>query len=237
MELRMKSNGMLKQTEIGNIPRDWDICKVEEVAKINKMTITKTFPYDEIEYIDIDSVENGIIKNVQHIRLKGAPSRAKRIVRSNDIIISTVRPNLKHFALIEEAKRNTIVSTGFAVISAKKLNQQMNEKLESIGQALFKHWFIGFEFPNEKGKPYKSSGGKMVDSELGEIPEGWEIKEINDCGKVVCGKTPPTKDEDNYGSEIPFITIPDMRDNVFVVKTEKQLSKIGGDTQGKKELP
>jgi type I restriction enzyme S subunit len=118
-----------------------------------------------------------------------------------------------------------------------ELNQQMNKTLERIGQALFKQWFIDFEFPNEKGEPYKSSGGKMVDSEMGEIPKGWQIKEINDCGKVVCGKTPPTQNKENYGDEVPFITIPDMRGNVFVVKTEKQLSKLGAETQAKKELP
>ncbi len=42
-----------------------------------------------------------------------------------------------------------------------ELNQEMNKTLEEIGKALFKHWFIDFEFPNEKGKPYKSSGGAM----------------------------------------------------------------------------
>lgn len=118
-----------------------------------------------------------------------------------------------------------------------ELSQQMNTTLEKVGQALFKHWFIDFEFPNEKGKPYRSSGGEMVDSELGEIPEGWQIKEINDCGKVVCGKTPSTQNKENYGDDIPFITIPDMRGNVFVVKTENQLSKLGAETQAKKELP
>jgi len=55
-----------------------------------------------------------------------------------------------------------------------ELNQQINKILEDIGQALFKRWFIDFEFPNEEGKPYKSSGGKMVGSELGEMPAGWE---------------------------------------------------------------
>ena len=56
--------------------------------------------------------------------------------------------------------------------------QQQNETLEAIGKALFKHWFVDFEFPNEKGKPYKSSGGSMVDSELGEIPKGWEVTQL-----------------------------------------------------------
>ena len=69
-----------------------------------------------------------------------------------------------------------------------EFNQQMNKTLESIGQALFKHWFVDFEFPNEKGKPYKSSGGEMIDSELGKIPKGWKVGQVKDLGKIVCGK-------------------------------------------------
>ena len=61
-----------------------------------------------------------------------------------------------------------------------ELNQKMNKTLEAIAQAIFKHWFIDFEFPNEEGKPYKSSGGEMVDSELGEIPKGWKIGYLGD---------------------------------------------------------
>ena len=51
----------------------------------------------------------------------------------------------------------------------------MNQKLEEMAQALFKRWFVDFEFPNEEGQPYKSSGGEMVESELGMIPKGWNI--------------------------------------------------------------
>lgn len=56
-----------------------------------------------------------------------------------------------------------------------ELNNQMNETLEEMAQALFKRWFVDFEFPNEEGQPYKSSGGEMVESELGMIPNGWSI--------------------------------------------------------------
>ncbi len=59
-----------------------------------------------------------------------------------------------------------------------ELNQKMNKILEAIAQAIFKHWFIDFEFPNEEGRPYKSSGGEMVDSELGEIPKGWKVDSL-----------------------------------------------------------
>ena len=117
-----------------------------------------------------------------------------------------------------------------------ELSQQMNKTLEAIGQAIFKRWFVDFEFPNDKGKPYKSSGGEMVDSEFGEIPKGWKLKRIKDCGLVVCGKTPPTKEKENYGEDIFFITIPDMHNKFFVINTERKLSKKGADTQKKKEL-
>ncbi len=59
-----------------------------------------------------------------------------------------------------------------------ELNRRMNKTLEEIGKALFKQWFVDFDFPNENGEPYKSSGGELVDSELGEIPKGWEISNI-----------------------------------------------------------
>jgi type I restriction enzyme S subunit len=56
-----------------------------------------------------------------------------------------------------------------------ELNNKINQELESLAQLLFKHWFVDFEFPNENAEPYKSSGGEMVDSEIGEIPKGWDI--------------------------------------------------------------
>lgn len=56
-----------------------------------------------------------------------------------------------------------------------ELNNQINQNLEALAQALFKQWFVDFEFPNENGEPYKSSGGEMTDSELGEIPKGWDL--------------------------------------------------------------
>ena len=116
-------------------------------------------------------------------------------------------------------------------------NKKMNKTLETIAQAIFKHWFIDFDFPNEEGKPYKSSGGQMVDSELGEIPKGWNIRKLGDLGKIVCGKTPSTKDDTNFGQDVPFITIPDMRGNVFTLKTERYLSTRGANSQETKFLP
>lgn len=118
-----------------------------------------------------------------------------------------------------------------------ELNHRMNKTLEAIAQALFKRWFVDFNFPDGKGRPYKDSGGRMVDSELGAIPADWDVKAIADCGEVICGKTPPTADKENYGADIFFITIPDMRGQAFVIQTERKISHRGASSQKNKELP
>lgn len=61
-----------------------------------------------------------------------------------------------------------------------ELNNKINKNLEEMAQAIFKQWFVDFDFPDENGNPYKSAGGKMIQSELGEIPEGWSVKELGD---------------------------------------------------------
>ena len=70
-----------------------------------------------------------------------------------------------------------------------ELLQKQNKTLEAIAQAIFKHWFVDFEFPNEEGKPYKSSGGEMVfNEELGkEIPKGWWVGKIGEILKIQIG--------------------------------------------------
>jgi type I restriction enzyme S subunit len=78
---------------------------------------------------------------------------------------------------------------------------------------------------------------KLVDSELGEVPEGWENQPLSSWGEIICGKTPPKKNEEFYGGNIPFIKIPDMHGNMFVVKTFDSLTSEGAKTQIKKLIP
>ena len=61
-----------------------------------------------------------------------------------------------------------------------ELNNKINKNLETLAQTLYKQWFVDFEFPNDDGEPYKSSGGEMVESELGLIPKGWEVESIGE---------------------------------------------------------
>ena len=79
-----------------------------------------------------------------------------------------------------------------------KLNQKMNKALEAIARAIFKHWFIDFEFPNEEGKPYKSSGGEMVDSERGKIPSEWVVQPLGSVLSLLKDGThlPPNRIKD-----------------------------------------
>lgn len=88
-----------------------------------------------------------------------------------------------------------------------EVNNQINKKLEEMAQAIFKQWFVDFEFPNEEGKPYKSSGGAMVESELGMIPEGWELKKLNE---IIYFIKNPTKSGEHLKDRvyIPIDTMP-----------------------------
>ena len=109
-----------------------------------------------------------------------------------------------------------------------ELNNKINADLEEMAQAIFKNWFVDFE-------PFKD--GKFVDSELGMIPEGWNVGSLGDMGTIVCGKTPSKANSNYYGGNIPFIKIPDMHGNVFVEISEDRLTEQGSLSQIKKLIP
>ena len=119
-------------------------------------------------------------------------------------------------------------------------NQKIIANLEELSQTLFKRWFVDFEFPDENGNPYKSSGGELIASELGEITKKWNILTINDFADdlIITGKTPSTKNKDNYSEKgIPFLTIPDMHTDVFSLNTIKYISEVGIEKVKNKIIP
>jgi len=120
-----------------------------------------------------------------------------------------------------------------------ELNNKINAELEAMAKLIYDYWFVQFDFPNENGKPYKSSGGKMVWNEelKREIPEGWEDSSILNIEKnIITGKTPTKTRPDYFNGNIPFITIGDIRGNTFVINTEETLSSSGAESQKKKYL-
>ena len=76
--------------------------------------------------------------------------------------------------------QNFISSLGKSLDNKIEINKKIITNLEELSQTLFKHWFVDFEFPDKNGAPYKSSGGEMIDSELGKIPSNWKIYKLKD---------------------------------------------------------
>ncbi|MFI8544593.1 restriction endonuclease subunit S [Enterococcus casseliflavus] len=110
-----------------------------------------------------------------------------------------------------------------------ELNNQIISNLEELASTLFKRWFVDFEFPDENGNPYKSSGGKMVDSELGEIPEGWKIIDLKSIVDVVDnrGKTPPLEKDK---TDFPIIDVKTLSGNGRVVNYSKAQKYVSEET-------
>ena len=106
-------------------------------------------------------------------------------------------------------------------------NRRINTNLELQAKALYKQWFVDFEFPNEEGKPYKSSGGKMLDSELGPIPEEWSVIGYCDAVDIKGGGTPPTNKPEFWNGSIPFFTPKDVPSDCFAIHTEKSITEAG----------
>jgi type I restriction enzyme S subunit len=104
---------------IGSVPKHWEIYPLKYVVKWNQHSLSSLTPPEyEIEYIDIGNVtDRGSIIAKQVLTFGDAPSRARRLVKNGDIIISTVRTYLRAVAFIENPSPNTVVSTGFAVIA------------------------------------------------------------------------------------------------------------------------
>ena len=140
-----------------------------------------------------------------------------------------------------DVNEQEIVAKVLLVIDAKiELNNHINTELEAMAKTLYDYWFVQFDFPDAYGKPYKTSGGKMVYNAAlkREIPVGWaDIKIGKMEPNIVTGKTPSTANSDYFNGEIPFITIGDIRGSAFIVKTEQTLSIEGANSQGNKYLP
>ena len=116
------------------------------------------------------------------------------------------------------ARQREIVAEYETLTRRIRLNEQMIAKLEETAQALYRKMFVD-----------------GIDKEY--LPEGWKLGKLGDFGDVVTGKTPSTLDENNFGNYMPFVTIPDMHNGFFVIKTERGLSKKGVALQANKTIP
>ena len=127
-------------------------------------------------------------------------------------------------------EQREIVKEYNTIVNRITLNEKLNEKLEETAQALYKNWFVDFEFPNEKGLPYKSSGGKMVFNEEvdQEIPELWNASVL---GKIIESHS---KKHDFEKEELIFFNTSDILNGDFLHSNYSKVSKMPG--QAKKSI-
>ncbi|SHJ90165.1 type I restriction enzyme, S subunit [Caminicella sporogenes DSM 14501] len=275
--------------------------KICDICEINRENLSKNDRWEYINYLDTSNLNKGIINEIHYLVVgkDKVPSRAKRKVKENDILISTVRPNQKHYGILKKTVNNMIVSTGFAVLTPNseivtpeylyrfltqdgitnylqavaetstsaypsikpsvigeleidlppleeqkaivhilstldekiEVNNKINKTIEKMAQAIFKHWFIDFEFPNENGEPYKSSGGEMVESELGMIPKGWEVIDLGKIIKFKKGKKPKEIKETFFQNYKKYLTIDVLnRNSTLYANSEKMIIADEFDT-------
>lgn len=113
-------------------------------------------------------------------------------------------------------KQKKIVEVLSTLDNKIKLNNKIITNLEELSQTLFKRWFLDFEFPNEYGEPYKSSGGEMKESELGLVPVNWEIGAASDIF-YFSPKTSLKK-----GEVVDYIEMKDLNDSAMIHSWKKR---------------
>ena len=111
----------LIESQLGPIPKGWHHRPLSDLACVNERQVDVKHPPPRIRYVDISSVSPGNVDNVTEYDFPDAPGRARRIVRHGDVLWSCVRPNRRSHALLLHPDEATIASTGFAVLTAKKV--------------------------------------------------------------------------------------------------------------------
>ena len=160
------------------LPENWKLVRLGDIAKVNEKSLTKKSQPDFIRYIDISSVSTGAFDTPKLLKKDETPSRAKRILRSNDVIISTVRPNLKQFSFIEEAQENLIASTGFCVISSN--NSKLAWYLYSlITSDLFTEYLVKIA----DGGAYPAFNPKEIEDAIIPLPDKDNLEFISDTSR------------------------------------------------------
>ena len=120
-----------------------------------------------------------------------------------------------------------------------EINNQINQELEAMAKTLYDYWFVQFDFPDENGKPYKSSGGKMVynDQLKREIPEGWGVKKVSEIAKTGSGGTPKSTTAEYYSNgTIPWINSGE-RNKSIIISTTNYITEFGLENSSAKLFP
>lgn len=171
-----------------------------------------------------------------------ATKNFKRYIRS--IAVGATMPSINTKILSEiqleipdiDSQRK-IAELFYSLDSKKWINENIIKNLGHVSKAIFKHWFVDFEFPNEEGEPYKSSGGEMKGSLLGDIPKEWSVEFLHNDVVFLSGGTPKTKEKEYWNGSIPLFTPKDAKSNLYTTVTEKTITELGLEKCNSKLYP
>ncbi|MGO2530980.1 MAG: restriction endonuclease subunit S [Streptococcus thermophilus] len=162
-------------------------------AVVNDKLADAFYLYSYLSQLDLSNLDSG----------STLPSMTKSAYES--IIVKL--PDLK----IQKVVANFLCN----IRKKMEINNQINQELEAMAKTLYDYWFVQFDFPDQNGNPYKSSGGKMVyNPELKrEIPEGWGVSNLFDAAEVQYGYPFSTDYFNSTGEGVPVIRIRDILGN------------------------
>ena len=156
-----------------------------------------------------------------------------RIRTSDKSAVPGVNRNELHemeIPAISDTKQQKKVAAILAALDAKiDCNNRINAELEAMAKTLYDYWFVQFDFPDANGKPYKSSGGKMVYNATlkREIPLGWHDSNVMAVADLLGGGTPTKKKPEYWSGNIPFFTPTDADGSIFKFSTADYITSEG----------
>ncbi|WP_052191011.1 restriction endonuclease subunit S [Staphylococcus sp. ZWU0021] len=177
---RVSKEGSLKSVEV--VPGDLIISN-SATPGLPKIMKTKAFIHDG--WLLLRNFKNVRKEFLYYVLIQ---NREKLLQLSNGSVFNNLKTDIvKNFKVnIPSLKTQDVILRMITMIEDKlDLNKQIIENLEELSQTLFKRWFVDFEFPDENGNPYKSSGGEMIGSESGKIPFNWKCSKIKDINIVI----------------------------------------------------
>lgn len=156
-----------------------------------------------------------------------------RIKTSDKSAVPGVNRNELHemaVPAIEDKAQQKKIADVLSVLDAKiDCNNRINAELETMAKTLYDYWFVQFDFPDQNGKPYKSSGGKMVYNPTlkREIPVGWKDSNVLAVADLLGGGTPTKKKPEYWNGSIPFFTPTDADGTIFKFETADSITEEG----------
>ena len=195
----------------------------------------RTYILTKKEGHDLDYIYYALKLELKRLKEKSQGSQTKFLTMP---ILNSI--NLGNRNLLEQQKISNVLSS---LDSKIELNNKINKELEAMAKTLYDYWFVQFDFPDENGKPYKSSGGKMVYSKelKREIPEGWEVNTLNKMINCLDSKRIPLskKQRENRRGNIPYYGATSVMDYIddFIFDGEYILLAEDGSTMDQNGNP